>query len=40
MARFRQDDVVSAGENGGVQMQVMRDKFKLAPRDQRRPGRQ
>ena len=29
MARFRQDDVVSAGENGGVQMHVMRDKFKL-----------
>lgn len=29
MARFCQDDVVSAGENGGVPMQVMRDKFKL-----------
>jgi hypothetical protein len=29
IARFRQDDVVSAGENGGVQMHVMRDKFKL-----------
>lgn len=29
MARFCQDDVVTAGENGGVAMKVMRDKFRL-----------
>ena len=40
MARFRQDDVVSAGENGGVQMQVMRDKFRLHRAHQRRAGGQ